>query len=115
MLSLRVESFIAIYLAKSLTIPFCARYIASTSACSTGELRLVNGDGNSNGRVETCLGGIWGTICNIGWDDEDAASICQSLGYSSGGACVHVLKLVHACMANCYYSLLAIAILSTEL
>lgn len=38
----------------------------------------------SSGRVETCLGGIWGTVCSNGWDDTDAQSICKSLGFNYG-------------------------------
>lgn len=74
--------------------------IASTLGCSTGDLRLVSGYDMSSGRVETCLGGMWGTVCNIGWDDEDASCICQSLGFRTGcmfgshdcvfsGTCIH--------------------------
>ena len=49
------------------------------------DIRLVNGDVASEGRVEVFYGGQWGTICDDLFDANDASVICRQLGYSMGG------------------------------
>ena len=52
--------------------------------CSPGDVRL--GDGNIlKGRVEVCVNGTWGTICDEHWTDSEATVVCSQLGYSKYG------------------------------
>lgn len=50
--------------------------------CVTGDLRLAGGNGVSSGRVEVCVGEIWGTVADDFWDDRDASVVCGQLGFS---------------------------------
>ena len=55
--------------------------------CRDGSVRLVDGD-NYNaiaGRVEYCVGGRWGTVCNFEWSVNDATVVCRQLGLPSIG------------------------------
>ena len=45
----------------------------------------MGGVKESEGRVEVCRGGSWGTICSDFWDNEDASVVCSELGYSPYG------------------------------
>lgn len=61
--------------------------LATSVECSDGDVQLVSGASESEGRLQVCMGGLWGTVCDGDgtWGTEEAAVVCQQLGYSSQG------------------------------
>ena len=59
-------------------------YIAN---CTEGETRIVNDFSTDkfSGRVEVCINGQWGSICDDGWGLNEAHVVCSQFGFTSYG------------------------------
>ena len=59
--------------------------MCTAKVCTDGDIRLVDGGVDYEGRVEYCRYGVWGTVCDNGWNRADAAVVCSQLEYPSEG------------------------------
>ena len=49
------------------------------ASCAAGRVRLVGGYSPYEGRVEVCVDGVWGTVCDDQWDNADATVVCRQI------------------------------------
>ena len=66
--------------------------IHCTATCIEGELRLVEGETEWDGRLEVCLSQRWGTVGNDGWTEVNRQVVCNALGYDFTGMHTQVTK-----------------------
>ena len=77
--------------------------------CYDGQVQLgeersgndENGDLFYEGRVEVCINETFGVICDDGWDEQDAAVACNSMGRSPQ----YYSKLLYLYKYKLYYLL----------
>ena len=49
----------------------------------TGEVRLAGAASSSEGRVEICINGVWGSVASFRWTTKETNVVCGQLGYSN--------------------------------
>ena len=55
--------------------------ISTDQNCNDSDIQLVDGETEREGRLEICINGIWGAVCDDSWDVKDARVVCRQLGY----------------------------------
>ena len=56
-----------------------------TVSCTEGEVRLADGTNSTSGRVETCIGSKWYTVCDKSFSNSEGRVACRGLGLHADG------------------------------
>ena len=46
------------------------------------DVALLDGSHHSNGRLEVCVNGTWGRVCDNYWSEVESQVACRELGYT---------------------------------
>ena len=77
--------------------------------CKNGDVRLVGGSTQYEGRVEVCINQVWGTVCSSRyyswrsyyyWGTQDSNVICRQLGHMELGI---IILLIYIFIIKYYY------------
>jgi deleted-in-malignant-brain-tumors protein 1 len=76
---------------------YCQDIDTVMSNCSDGEVRLVGGSTQYEGRVEVCLNNAWGTVCSRyhsywwwqHWYTQESNVVCRQLGHVELGSVIY--------------------------
>ena len=62
-----------------------ALLIMHTATCEDGDVKLVGGMSETEGRLEVCFNQRWTTVDGNGWTNSDTEVACRQLDYPTSG------------------------------
>ena len=78
--------------------PFCALLCTAPGTFQDGNIRLVGGSNNWEGRVEMYMAETWGIISDTSWTTTEAQVVCRQLGHSAEGEYTNTYSSLLVCM-----------------
>lgn len=85
----RAQLWIKIWITQD---PLKRSFVLLYVLCVTGVPIRLAGTTQLSGRVEIYYNNIWGTVCDNGWDLNDANVVCRELGYGTALTASHLAR-----------------------
>ena len=63
----------------------CQGNTSAPTQCEHGDVRLVNGQKKTEGRVEVCAYGYWATVSHDDWGTVETDIVCKQLNFATDG------------------------------
>ena len=63
----------------------CQGDTSQPTECEHGDVYLVGGETEMEGRVEFCAYGYWALACDNYWDEDETDAVCKQLGFPTDG------------------------------
>ena len=83
-----VDKIVCEFFFKGYNILFCTfatLALFTPDNCTDGSVRLMHGSTPRVGTVQVCISSTWGSICDSGWNSQEADVVCRQLGFSTFG------------------------------
>ena len=65
--------------------------------CNSGDVRLVSGSRETEGRVEVCAYGYWAIACDNNWNNAATHLACKQLGFPTESMCIYIYTPINNC------------------
>ena len=63
----------------------------------------MGGVNTTEGRVEICVNGAWGTVCDQGFTKEEAIVVCRQLGLLNESSMFTIYIYIYLCHASEFF------------
>lgn len=73
------------YQSRSTASVICQGNTSQPTECEHGDVHLVGGETEMEGRVEFCAYGYWAVACDNYWDKDETNAVCKQLGFPTDG------------------------------
>ena len=77
-------------------------HVFGPAQCSNGDLWLVDGLSDNEGRLEFCYNYQWGTVCDDGWTQSSTNVACRQLGIQEMTNGSYMFRITDKSIGGCF-------------
>ena len=85
------------------SVRYISLFLYLSQVCCDGNVRVMGGRSELEGRVEVCRNNSYNTVCDDFFGEEEAKVVCRQLGYAGDGVLAGVYVCVCVCVCVCVW------------